>query len=380
MARMSRSRTASWVIAFLVAACDAAAPAPASTGGLGQACTPDGWCNVGLLCSTENTCIPACYPNCAGHECGPDGCGGTCPPGCPTGMMCDEPEGTCSPLCSPNCASRECGDDGCEGSCGSCGVGEYCAAGGACATSCADDCDPAAYPTCVDVMVEGVGGEAPAQCRDADGDGCVEEVVADICPRNMWCMDGVCECMDYCDSPDATWCDYVPWSSGTTMVYQCEPDADGCLQRLSITECRLASERCAASVCLPRREQLACGFGDDCSSTLAGGGDTPMAILVTSFDSPFSDAFTNIEVGDVYFGIRGLDLRIASGTFALTTWYTFLLATDGAGHWQLASPDPSSSVSPRSVVVTAFDGSRTGSSTAVTVSSWNMGVTLTFFY
>lgn len=39
--------------------------------------------------------VEACVPNCAGRECGDDGCGGTCAPGCSAAEMCQEPIGTC---------------------------------------------------------------------------------------------------------------------------------------------------------------------------------------------------------------------------------------------------------------------------------------------
>ncbi|MBN1772108.1 MAG: hypothetical protein JXB32_12640, partial [Deltaproteobacteria bacterium] len=37
----------------------------------------------------------ACVPNCEGRECGDDGCGGTCPPGCSDGEVCRTPPGEC---------------------------------------------------------------------------------------------------------------------------------------------------------------------------------------------------------------------------------------------------------------------------------------------
>lgn len=37
---------------------------------------------IGILFSQD------CVPDCAAHQCGDDGCGGTCPPGCPAGQWC----------------------------------------------------------------------------------------------------------------------------------------------------------------------------------------------------------------------------------------------------------------------------------------------------
>jgi hypothetical protein len=81
--------------------------------------------------------LSACYPDCAGKECGDDGCGHWC-------GFCESPEvlnhwecasnDTC--ICIPDCYDNVCGDDGCGNSCGECGAGEYCAPkGGECVAS-----------------------------------------------------------------------------------------------------------------------------------------------------------------------------------------------------------------------------------------------------
>ncbi len=63
-----------------------------------------------------------CVPRCSGRECGPDGCGGRCLPGCIPGDVCDEDTGHCE--CVPSCEGRECGPDGCGGACPP-GCGEW---------------------------------------------------------------------------------------------------------------------------------------------------------------------------------------------------------------------------------------------------------------
>ena len=75
---------------------------------------------------------PVCTPACGGKECGPDGCGGQCEPGCPTGAggpyQCRQ--GRCVDLsCIPDCNGKACGDDGCGGLCGSCAAGQPCSGG-----------------------------------------------------------------------------------------------------------------------------------------------------------------------------------------------------------------------------------------------------------
>lgn len=107
--------------------------------------------------STDTTCANGCAagacldctPACGDHECGNDGCGGSCgacttPPGqrcidattlgtfggggcndgtCVYGVL---DETTCpfgcrnDACCTPDCTGRKCGDDGCGGSCGTC--------------------------------------------------------------------------------------------------------------------------------------------------------------------------------------------------------------------------------------------------------------------
>jgi hypothetical protein len=56
-----------------------------------------------------------CTPNCAGKECGGDGCGGSCGT-CGEHDACQE--GACN--CEPWCEHNQCGEDGCGGFCGEC--------------------------------------------------------------------------------------------------------------------------------------------------------------------------------------------------------------------------------------------------------------------
>ena len=91
----------------------------------GDPCDPgegDALCQEGLTCvgGEAPTCERGCQPDCAGRDCGPDGCGGICgmhQGGCALpGDVCQD-SGTC---CTPMCTDRACGDDGCGGSCGDC--------------------------------------------------------------------------------------------------------------------------------------------------------------------------------------------------------------------------------------------------------------------
>ena len=71
-------------------------------------------------------CVATCQPDCAGKECGDNGCGGQCG-NCPDGEYCAGT--TCLPICEPSCEDKTCGPDGCGGFCGVCLPGQACIAG-----------------------------------------------------------------------------------------------------------------------------------------------------------------------------------------------------------------------------------------------------------
>lgn len=52
-------------------------------------------CNEGYAPGEDLSCV--CVPNCAGRQCGGDGCGGGCAPGCGDGEFCDDGTGQCVP-------------------------------------------------------------------------------------------------------------------------------------------------------------------------------------------------------------------------------------------------------------------------------------------
>ncbi len=146
-----------------------------SQGCAGVVCDPDSTCEKGICvplgCAGKGTCggdagigdasteddaasgtdgshvdapsdaqLDACVPDCAGRQCGSDGCGGSCGPsggGCPgANDVCKS--GVC--VCQPTCVGKQCGDNGCGSACGSCGSNQTCSAGtcvgilGTCAT------------------------------------------------------------------------------------------------------------------------------------------------------------------------------------------------------------------------------------------------------
>lgn len=91
----------------------------------------------------EDEDIDTCAPRCAGRECGPDECGGTCRPGCEAGERCNTASGRCE--CVPRCAGRVCGPDGCGGSCGRCPAGVFCGPTGTCGCAGPDAPSPTAF-------------------------------------------------------------------------------------------------------------------------------------------------------------------------------------------------------------------------------------------
>ncbi len=115
----------------------------------GLECGDDG---CGGLCGTceGGTCFggTCCFPQCGGKACGDDGCGGSCGE-CPPFDKCVN--GACE-ICVPDCTDKNCGTDGCGGSCGDCEYGEFCPATGICEGL--PRCEPVATLPCETVATD----------------------------------------------------------------------------------------------------------------------------------------------------------------------------------------------------------------------------------
>ncbi len=201
--------------------------------GVGAACGPDGSCAPGLTCVNDVCALPGgdaplptdagdavaqpdngrpgpdtggpCVPNCAGLECGPNGCGGLCG-SCPNGETCQA--GSCQPgRCVADCTNKECGSNGCGGLCGSCPADEHCNAAFQCeAGTCTPDCtnrecgDNGCGGTCGTCAADercNAGGQCqPGGCepncagRACGSDGC--SGACGTCGSGERCVDGQC--------------------------------------------------------------------------------------------------------------------------------------------------------------------------------------------
>ncbi len=143
---------------------------------MGQSCQSDDECETGqcvdiggpgMICTAE--CLEECPP--------PFVCQGVEVPGGDLVFV-------CVPPCTPDCAGKECGDDGCGGSCGECVPYEVCSAG-TCTqvTSCPEavECSLWCWPTwgweCMSDYCG--GGLPPAEYAQAEK---VIECLSGLCP------------------------------------------------------------------------------------------------------------------------------------------------------------------------------------------------------
>jgi hypothetical protein len=206
----------------------------------GNNCTYD-YCNEDTGCyhTPVPNCTTTCTPNCAGKECGPDGCGGFCGTmggGCPAAETCSNGQcltsatcgdGLCNGTetsltcpgdceCIPNCAGKDCGPDGCGGSCGGCSLGFACTEAGTCVpgTACFSDADCNDSDQCTtDYCVARVCAHVAVECDDGDGctvdtcnasSGCVHRL---DCGEGRTCQEQMCvpvtgPCQDPSGCPD----------------------------------------------------------------------------------------------------------------------------------------------------------------------------------
>lgn len=215
-------------------------------------------CPPGWECQSIDTgspdplflCIPSCQPNCAGKECGDDGCGGSCG-WCGDAICVDF---FCYAEDIPDCEGKECGPDGLGGSCGECAWGEICQWGQCVPNNDTNDgCTAWDLPTCGGCQCENCVCNMDPYCCDTQWDDiCVDECMNDCggcaggpgefgwpCVSNDECNSGFCVtspqgqmvCTIHCleDCPGDWICKAVETGPDVAFICiaGCLPDCDG---------------------------------------------------------------------------------------------------------------------------------------------------------
>ncbi|HOX47434.1 MAG TPA: SUMF1/EgtB/PvdO family nonheme iron enzyme [Myxococcota bacterium] len=228
----------------------------------GQECI-DHRCAVPMACDDDGDCVEptpvcdtgigrcvGCLPDCAGRECGGDGCLGSCGQ-CPAGEECSA-LGRCE-TCAPDCAGKDCGDDGCGGSCGQCGTGEVCDQAGGC-VACTPECgvrecgpDPVCGASC-GICEAGCTCTADGVCAgncqctpDCSGKDCGPDGCQGSC--------GTCATGEVCDQ--AGQCTPVGCGSDgdcQAPLPRCEPTSGTCVACLAAEDCQ-GGQICSGFVC-----------------------------------------------------------------------------------------------------------------------------------
>ncbi len=167
-------------------------------------CICDIPCEIGC-CAPGEACFQGqcCTPDCAGRQCGDNGCGGSC--GSCLGQDQCNASGICEPPpCEPSCTGLECGNDGCGGSCGSCGLYSACVSGTClCEFNCAGNC---CAPN--DKCVGGQCCTPDCSGKECGSDGCNGS--CGDCQLPETCLDGACTIESNPDvSPDVVTPDVV---------------------------------------------------------------------------------------------------------------------------------------------------------------------------
>ena len=254
-------------------------------------------------------CGGCCEANCAGKQCGPDSCGGSCGQ-CPEDYECNA-AGKCDIVCKPDCDGKECGPDECGGTCGTCPndatcknnicfYGKPCGELVQCSLDCVEDMGAECLFGCleqgtpeaqdeffevvqcilwqcgldlsVECMVGAMAGPcqaAYAKCQDCSPDCTAKECGPNGCGGSC----GICSAGYYCDN------------------YKCKPDCTGsCVGKEcgdngcggSCGQCG-ADEECQAGVCIP--VCIPNCVGKQCGSNGCGGlcGVCPPSFICQNF-------------------------------------------------------------------------------------------------
>ncbi|MCA9539660.1 MAG: chitobiase/beta-hexosaminidase C-terminal domain-containing protein, partial [Myxococcales bacterium] len=282
-------------------------------------CPADCGCGAGESCEVDH-CVEACVPDCAGRECGDDGCDGDCgqcqggdlcndagqctaPPAqcgdgacdanedcstcpadcgqccgngrcgagencatcladcaCPGGQECNAERRVCEAVCVPACGGRECGDDGCNGVCGRCGAGSECGANGRCREICVPQCNGR---TCGPDGCDGVCGECAAGELCSPAGRCLDVGEGCDCQANEICLDGFCrapETLCGADNPIGL------CALGQTCIDgECAEFGAACSNDNPAGACPLG-ELCRDGICRPINDSALCDDDNPCTA------------------------------------------------------------------------------------------------------------------
>ena len=220
----------------------------------GKDCGPDGCggscgtCPAGVPCEAG---VCACVPACDGKECGDDGCGGVCGT-CPQ-VAPDCVAGLCQLPCVPLCEGKECGDDGCGGVCGTCGAGFKCE-GDTCVVctpqcdgkECGDDGCGGVCGTCADAFATCEAGLCVACEPQCLGKLCGPDTCGDVCGTcgsGTHCTAGICmaDCTPDClgkecgDDGCGGICGLCPCEGCLAKEFECSDWGSYCTQPFTYT-------------------------------------------------------------------------------------------------------------------------------------------------
>ncbi|HEY1694316.1 MAG TPA: hypothetical protein VGG39_19235 [Polyangiaceae bacterium] len=177
-----------------------------AAGSDGAVCAPvtyGAWSSCGYADTCANTASrtrPVMTPLCSAGACAPLTTTETDTAGCvrdTDGTSCGTNEtctgGAC--VCVPQCAGKNCGTDGCGGSCGACSGGNHvCSGGGQCTCTPTSGCVSGASVPGVCATDDGCGG--PCTCNTANGESCVSGAccydTTHYCDANAMCCSGSC--------------------------------------------------------------------------------------------------------------------------------------------------------------------------------------------
>ncbi len=175
-----------------------------------------------------NTCTPKTCSE-QGKQCGSwdNGCGTQVNCGtCGVGQTCNA-SGQCVSSCVPNCAGKQCGNDGCGGSCGTCAVGQSCNINGQCVADCTNECS-IGQKRCL--------GNFSQSCGNYDADSCLEF------GGDIFCSFGCNPINGLCNSCVSQTC--------SQLGKQCGSWSDGCGGNLNCGTCGVGQSCDANGQCI----------------------------------------------------------------------------------------------------------------------------------